>query len=323
MTTLPRTKPHHQQEGQGKLRRSGKERGVRNPGRPPRAWRRTGGALGLSLWLACAGVSGHAAGPSTPSIRFAPEKDYPPFIFVDEQGRLQGLSVDILEAIKPQLGLTIETLPAAPLAQILSDLKAGRADLVSSLRSTEERRDYLDFSAPYALVPAVLVTREPGSAPTLQDLIGQPVAVGQGYAVEGFVRQRHPDIRWVLVPDDAQALKLLASGQVQGVVADIASVRYVTKQLELKGLQVRGPVGFDYHLSFAWRKELQAVGASVDRALLNLNPRVRQVALDRWLSEPASGDTRSPALTWPAVIAVLIGVLLLVAAWRLRRQTKP
>ena len=280
----------------------------------------------LMVWLLLSGAGAlaaqHAEGQVGEVVRFAPEKDYPPFIFVDAQGRLRGLSVDMLEALKPSLGLTIENLPAAPLAQILADLKAGRADLVSSLRPTEERRNYLEFSAPYALVPAVLVTHERHPANGLQDLVGQVVAVGEGYAVEGFVRQRHPGVTWRAVPDDTQALKLLDAGQVRGVVADVASVRYVLNDLALKDLQIQGPVGFEYHLSFAWRKELVGLGRSVDRALLNLSPRLRQSIMDRWLSEHPSayGDPRQSWLAGAGAGLLFGGLIWLL--WRSRRRAK-
>ena len=57
------------------------------------------------LWwcvAVCAGLLSSAVAAHT--IRFAPEKDYPPFVSAGPAGHVQGLSVDVLEILRPRLG---------------------------------------------------------------------------------------------------------------------------------------------------------------------------------------------------------------------------
>lgn len=278
--------------------------------------------LACSLLVLCA-LSGPSADAAEGVIRFAPERDYPPFIYANGDGRIEGLSADMLQAIAPELGARVETLPAAPLASILAEARAGRVDLISSLRPTEERRAFLDFSQPYALIPAVLVTRQHEAASTLEAFAARPVAVGRGYAVESFLRSHYPALILLPVASDAEGLARLEAGTADAVVADVASVHYLLRKQTPRPLRISGSIGFEYRLSFAWRKELAPLGARIDKAITRMSARERRMILARWLP-PEMVDFDDPRIRllqragWS--IAVLIALAASVLAWRRRHR---
>jgi len=51
-----------------------------------------------------------------PVVLVAPEQDYAPFTWVDEHGRHQGLSADLLALLEPLTGLEFRVAAAAPLS---------------------------------------------------------------------------------------------------------------------------------------------------------------------------------------------------------------
>lgn len=249
--------------------------------------------------------------------RMAPEKDYGPFVFTDSQGRVQGLSIDTLNLVASRTGLRFDSVPARPLAEQLAAARRGEVDLLTSLRPTAERGAYLLFTAPYASVPAVVVSQDAGLG-TLAALSGHRVAVGQGYAVEAHVRARYPMVRWVAVPSDLEALQGVVHGDFDGAVADLASVAFIQKQQHLQGLQVGDSVGFEYALCFAVRKDLAPLRDVLDAGVRALNADDRRRLRERWLQPGSTIAPRRPAL-WLALGALLLGGVLLVrGAWRWR-----
>lgn len=247
-------------------------------------------------------------------VRFAPERDYAPFVFQASNGEVQGLSVDLLEVLKPALSVTIVTLPTQPLNEILQAAQRGQVDLISSLRPTPERAAYLAFTAPYVQVPAVLVVRQSISPPRLEDLDGQAVAVGRGYAVESYVRQHFGRVRWQAVPDDLSGLRGLMQGRYQGVVADVASVSDAIRRHQVEGVQVVHTIGFDYPLSFAYRKDLPQLGQQLEAALQQVSPQTRQKIVDRWIDAQTLQfeDPKRILLRRVALALALLGVALLI-----------
>lgn len=282
--------------------------------------------LALLALLALAGAR-PAAADALQTVRFAPERDYGPFVFADDDGTVQGLSVDLLARLAPSAGLRLQTLPAAPLATQLALLRAGGADLVSSLRPTPERAEYLAFTRPYVNVPAILVVRGTAAAhppgnegqAALLALAGRTVAVGAGYAVEGFARERFPQVRWAPVPDDVQALRGVLDGQFDAAVVDAASAAFIAQRHRLAGLTSAGPIGFEYTLSLAVPKARADLVQRLDAAIAALPLQERTAIQQRWMG-PLDGNAlmqpRWLRLGWAAAWLALAGLLMGVVIWR-------
>jgi len=275
-----------------------------------------------TLGLVCVCVSLlHGSTVVAQVIRFAPEKDYAPFVSVSSTGQVQGLSIDVLEILKPRLGADVQMLAPDSLANILQATRRGEVDLISSLRPTQERAEFLAFTEPYVKVPAVLVVKSGTSPLFMKDLAGRSVAVGKGYAVESFVRANYPHVRWVPVPDDVSALRGLMRGDVDGVVADVASVSDATRHSGIRGVQVIETLPFEYELSFAYRKELKALGSALNTGLKEITPSTRHALLLRWIDAETLAY-EDPQLSKVRKLAMALFVLALVSAatWRLRRK---
>lgn len=282
-----------------------------------------------AVGLAATGVV-WAAGPDALTVRFVPERDYGPFVFADDQGQVQGLSVDLLSRLVPAAGLRLQTLPPAPLAEQLALVRAGQADLVSSLRPTPERGEFLVFTRPYVSVPAIVVVRKDRLGPgvrtdaqaTLASLSGRSVAVGAGYAVESFVRGRYPSIAWAAVPDDVQALRGVSEGRHEAAVVDAASAAFVTQRHRIAGLRSAGPIGFDYALSLAVPKDRPDLMQRLDAAIVAMPLHERTAILQRWMAPLDDDQLMSGAsrpLFWAAAWLGLGLVLGGAVAWRRRR----
>jgi ABC-type amino acid transport substrate-binding protein len=261
---------------------------------------------------------------SRPQLRFAPEADYGPFVFRAADGKVTGLSIDLLALVVEQTGLTLAPLAPRPLSGILEGLRRGEIDFTSSLRPTPERAEFLRFTRPYIDVPAVLAVRAGTPPPGWDALAGQPVAVGAGFAVEGHVRQRYPKLAWVAVPSDADAVAGLAVGTYAGAVLDVASLAFLTRSRGLPPCQVAAAVGFQYSLCFAARKELAGLVDVLDAGLNAVAAREREAVLERWLG-PYADQLASPGS--PLALRVGLGCVAAAAvlgvAWGWRRSRNP
>ncbi len=268
----------------------------------------------LPAWLVAAALTGTAAcaaagwaGPSQP-VRFAPERDYGPFVFQREDGRIDGLSVEMLGLLKERAGLIVSTLPARPLNEQLEALRRREADLVTSVRATPERGEYALFTLPYVSVPAVVVMRADRPERRLPALDGEPVAVGLGYAVEPAMRQRYPKVAWQGVSDDVAALRGVLQRRFEAAVVDAASFAHIVAAHRLDGLRVVAPADFEYALAFAVRKDWPELRDALDDAIRALPGGRRQAMLRRWLAEPLQPQ-RTPWATWLGGTLLLAGAL--------------
>ena len=108
-------------------------------------------ALGLNL---------HAKTIKEGVLTVATEGTYAPFSFYDEKGELTGYDVDVARAVAKKLNLKIEFL-TAPWDAMLAAFDAGKADVVfNQVSITDERKKKYEFSEPYTVPRAVLITHK-------------------------------------------------------------------------------------------------------------------------------------------------------------------
>ena len=82
-------------------------------------------------------------------LNFVTDRGYEPFSYVDEEGELRGIDVDLLKAWAQQDGMTVR-ICAVNFSDIFKQLKAKQADgAMAGISFTVKRSQYLDFSQSY------------------------------------------------------------------------------------------------------------------------------------------------------------------------------
>lgn len=74
-------------------------------------------------------------------------------------------------------------------------------------------------------------------------------------------------------------------------------------------------------MSFAYRKELPALGEALNAGLKEITPATRQALIRRWI-DTSTLTYEDPRLTWVRKLAMVLSVLALVmvGVWRLRSK---
>jgi PAS domain S-box-containing protein len=139
------------------------------------------GSVLLSLACGCPPASGQQ--PARPSkISVVIDDNYPPYIFKDSAGTLQGIIVDLWRAWEQKTGVSVE-IHGMDWGEAVKRMKAGEFDVIDTAFETAERTAYLDFSKPYATLEVPIFFRSTISGVTgLDSLKGFPVAAKAGDA---------------------------------------------------------------------------------------------------------------------------------------------
>jgi polar amino acid transport system substrate-binding protein len=144
-----------------------------------------------------------------PAIRFITTDDFPPFNFLDANGRLTGFNVDLARAICAELGIrcTIQSREWAELPDRIADGTADAA--IAGIAVTAENRAVLDFSHIYMRTPArfVVRTEDANLATTPAGLRGKTLAVVANTAHEAYLAAMFPEVgrRLYQTADEARA----------------------------------------------------------------------------------------------------------------------
>lgn len=122
-------------------------------------------------------------------IKVAFEGTYPPFNYQNEQKQFAGFDVDISNEIAKRLGVKAEFI-ATPWEGLIGGLQSDKFDIViAQMGINEERKKSVDFTDPYVITGAVLVTRQDtNDIVKLEDIKNKKVGVGAGTTFEKVAR---------------------------------------------------------------------------------------------------------------------------------------
>ncbi|BCK63296.1 ABC transporter substrate-binding protein [Aeromonas caviae] len=166
-----------------------------------------------------------------------------PFSFRDEQQQLQGLDIDLLEAIFNRAGFHAN-YSEMPWARVLRELEFGTIQLTMSANQTAERDLYARFTLPYRNEETVLLIRRQDKGrwqeiTQLSDLLSRPdFTIGllrdfdYGTDFRTFMQSPQMQQRLLVRLKTEPLIKLLLAGRIQGVVMDPMGLQ----QLNLAGI---------------------------------------------------------------------------------------
>ncbi len=193
------------------------------------------------------------AGAGAPAVQSAAEIDYPPFSIVDEGGRANGFSVELMRAALAAMGRDV-TFRTGPWAEVMRWLQRGEIQALPLVGRTPEREFLFDFTFPYMTLHGAIVVREgTKDIQDLKDLQGREVAVMKDDNAEEFLRreERHIDIR--TTNTFAKALQGLSEGRHDAVFIQRLVALRLIQEAGITNLQVipRPVEGFRQDFCFA------------------------------------------------------------------------
>ncbi|MBA1197002.1 transporter substrate-binding domain-containing protein [Pseudomonas plecoglossicida] len=254
-----------------------------------------------------------------PRLKVAINENYLPLSFINARGEFRGISADVLNKISLRTGLKFDVVRADSVSELTELITSGKADLLASITSSDERRGELRFLRPYLTTPFVLVTRVDKDSPnTLDDMAGKKLALIHGNVQRQFIIENFPHIELISVANAAEAMALVAGGKVDGAVNSLISASYMISRQYISQLQVKSTIGNQSaRISFAINRGSLELHSILDKALLSISPDEMDALTNRWRSEVVINDSyweRYRSVIVPVFIAAIV-LFLLGIAW--------
>ena len=155
---------------------------------------------------------------------------FAPLGFRDEEGNLQGVDVELMEAASEIIGIPFELQPI-DWSMKETELANKNIDLIwNGYTITEERKEKVAFSQLYLNNRQVVVTMADSDINTLADLAGKTVAAQAESSAVGAINSK-PEIAETFADlgefeTNDQCLIDLEAGRTDAVVADEVIIRY-------------------------------------------------------------------------------------------------
>lgn len=224
--------------------------------------------------------------PSENIIKVGTDPTFAPFEFKDEQDKLTGFDVDLMNAIGVDLGYTVK-IEASSFDGLIPALQAGKYDaVIAAMTITDERSQNVLFSDKYLMATQYIATKKGSNIKTVEDLKAKKVGVQNATTGQTVLEKLGMAPRkYDTVPD---ALTDLMNGGLDAVVADSPVVLYFIKQNPTSNVQyIKGDFPKEYY-GIALKLGNQALDDKINASMnkLRANGKYNEI-YKKWFNEDA------------------------------------
>ena len=174
----------------------------------------------LMTCLAACGSSGVSLAQvqKAGKLSIATSPDFPPFESLGENGKVEGIEIDILNLICEKLGVTLE-INQMDFDSVLPAIQAGKFNVgVSGISVTPKREKNVLFTTPYCLAAQAIVVLKDSSITCKAGLADKKIAVQTGTTAETYCMENKYELSSFAANSDAQTA--LLTGKVDAWVID-------------------------------------------------------------------------------------------------------
>jgi len=262
---------------------------------------------------------------NNPTINVAFDGAFPPYSYLDDNQRLQGLAVDYFHLIAKKLGINF-TIATETLWQDIYQTATSphsAIDVVATMVEKPDRISFFNFTQPYIFKSLVILTRNDNA--TLQnrnDLAGKKIALVKEYQYSQGILNEFPTIIPVYVETTRDALEVTASGKADAAIAYVAIADWYRNKYFLNNIHIAARYDRNSaNESMAVRKDTPELASILKKALASITAEEKKQLSSKWLTDIASHKNAAQHIKI-IIVSISIALLLLLSMFYLRSKNK-
>lgn len=260
--------------------------------------------------------------PAVPhTISVVTDDNFPPYVFRDNEGRLQGIIIDQWRVWEKRTGVTAD-IHGMDLNDAVRRMKAGEFDVIDAMFKTPEHSAYLDFGRQYTTIEGCIFFRSSiAGINNLASLRGFPVAARLGDTAVRLLQEN--EITPMLLYNNYESIITAANERKVNVfVMDKPPAQYFLQKLGLGDeFRMSDPVTIgEFHR--AVRKGNTRLLKLVEKGFEDVGVRELGWIEKKWFGQTLDGHPYLRSLGYAALAAVLLVALLIGLNWMLAGQVR-
>jgi diguanylate cyclase (GGDEF)-like protein/PAS domain S-box-containing protein len=283
--------------------------------------------LGRWIWLGvgCLASAGWPsawaaeASPVTAALVVAMDDNYPPYVFRDSDGALTGYLVDYWKLWQQKTGVRVD-LQASDWNLAKARMQSHQANVIDTIFETPERRNTLDFTAPYAKIPVSIYSHSGiGGISDLGHLNGFLVGVKAGDACIDSLKTGGVTTVQSYVNYEA-LVKAAIAGQVRIFCLDEPPANYLLYREHAEDAFKKAFQLDEGEFHRAVHKGDSATMALLNRGFAAISEQEDQALRNKWMGTHLFSSARIRYITYAMMGSLLGGAALLIWGAMLRRK---
>ena len=248
--------------------------------------------------------------------------DYPPYEFIDKDGKNRGYNIELSKEIAAVMGIVIE-FKLGKWGEIRELFDRGEIDILQGMAVSKERMNIYEFS-PHTFVNQSVFSRNDNPAlESLAALKNHQVIVQRNGSMYDLLANMDKSIELISVDTHADALRLLASGKYDYAVVSNLPGLYLSQELGLSNIKPVYSIEETNKYGYAVKKGNEELLSQFCQGLAILKNTGRQQAIyGKWFGALQGSIWTQFALFSAAVAVMLIFISIGIVIWNRALQKK-
>lgn len=244
------------------------------------------------------------------SIQICTHHDLAPLDFIDKDGQLKGLSIDILNLVKKQMNIVFKYKKSDSLAQSLSYLRTGECDIVSSVDEEEVKSKDISFTKSYLNYKLAIITKKENPLiPNLDAIMDKTISIKKDSVIYKKIRADFPYAKFIETDSDYKAIDALNNKKSYFTLSILPVASYYISKYVMNDLYISLYTDISYDIKMALRSEDKLLLGLLNRSLEKITPKQKKEIENKW-SVVSVKEAFDYSLIWKIIGAVSIILLI-------------
>ncbi len=219
-----------------------------------------------------------------PEIKLGTEKDWEPYVIVNPNGSISGIDADILNRINKATGANFQ-LEAGNWIEMQERAKSGLIDGLSTGAVHEERKAYLNFSDPYAVIQKQLLVPlgNPKKIKSNEDLKGKVIAIHKGNMLDEKLAKALGGAQIIECETIKEMIEAVIHNEADATFGNGGTL-YSAHKIGLPYLQIAYSLKKDLMLVFGVRKDWPEAISILNKGLASIPDYEKVQIRNKWQS---------------------------------------
>ncbi|MGM0379697.1 MAG: HD domain-containing phosphohydrolase [Bacillota bacterium] len=239
-----------------------------------------------------------------PLISLAPDPNFAPIEFFDENGEFKGLVSEYVDYINNNTPLTIKILRYDNWNKIIKDIDDKKIDMLGGVSKSEKRKEFLLFSDSYLKVPNIIVSKKDKKLSNL-DYTRLKIGAVNGSANYDLFKEKYPSANLIGVKNTKEGLEKVSFNQLDMMIGSVSQIDYYINKYKFRNLKAIEELDYTYPIHFAVRKDYEVLKQIINKTLAYMPNEKRNEFHNKWMIS----NTSEYFITKKLFIKVIIGVI--------------
>ena len=242
------------------------------------------------------------------TISIAYDGSLPPYSFINDTGKIDGIAVEIISILGQRLGVNFSVHPDSNWDSLYKAAAKRQVDVIATMVNRPERATWFSFTKPYLTKSLVIVTKlDNTTINSRDDLADKKIAVIKGYQYAGQLGIEFPNAKPVSVDNILDSLKHVASGEVDAAILFLGTANYLQTKHQLDNLKVAAFYDRNNaNESIAVRKDWPILAGILQKGLDSLSEQEVQKIFAKWIVEIPQTETTHTEEKPPAPVEAAV-----------------